>query len=259
MKVLLKRPTSFQEELMTKPRYRHLAACCGAVMLAGLSACGGGGSPSHPSSPPPPVTRVIHDDAFAVASETVVPDTFATTSTGTLEVTLDWTFASNDVDIFIARGSEPCTLATFNDRSCGFIASAESTTLKPEKVSIPNLAAGSYTLYVANFGSSDESVACHITLATASGSSAGSVSITGNYLTSTGLRGGWLSLTFTATNWNTPQFVLVANGREIGRIRGYPGEDHFWGLLGVLIKKLDSPGTGGEQELLQEKSLRTTG
>lgn len=57
----------------------------------------------------------------------------------------------------------------------------------------------------------------------------------------------------------TPQFVLVDNGREIGRIRGYPGEDHFWGLLGVLIKKLDSPGTGGEQELLQEKSLRTTG
>ncbi|HKA77535.1 MAG TPA: transcriptional regulator [Pseudolabrys sp.] len=46
-----------------------------------------------------------------------------------------------------------------------------------------------------------------------------------------------------------PLFVLVANGREIGRIRGYPGEDHFWGLLGVLIKKLDNPGTGGEQQL----------
>lgn len=57
----------------------------------------------------------------------------------------------------------------------------------------------------------------------------------------------------------TPQFVLVANGREIGRIRGYPGEDHFWGLLGVLIKKLGNPGTGGEQQLRQEKSLRTTG
>ncbi|HWC91653.1 MAG TPA: thioredoxin, partial [Pseudolabrys sp.] len=29
----------------------------------------------------------------------------------------------------------------------------------------------------------------------------------------------------------TPLFVLIENGREIGRIRGYPGEDHFWGLL----------------------------
>ena len=37
----------------------------------------------------------------------------------------------------------------------------------------------------------------------------------------------------------TPLFVLVDNGREIGRIRGYPGEDHFWGLLDVLLKKLD--------------------
>lgn len=36
----------------------------------------------------------------------------------------------------------------------------------------------------------------------------------------------------------TPLFVLVDNGREIGRIRGYPGEDNFWGLLGALIGKL---------------------
>jgi thioredoxin-related protein len=39
----------------------------------------------------------------------------------------------------------------------------------------------------------------------------------------------------------TPLFVLVDDGREIGRIRGYPGEDNFWGLLGALIKKLDAP------------------
>ncbi len=42
----------------------------------------------------------------------------------------------------------------------------------------------------------------------------------------------------------TPTFVLVDGGREIGRITGYPGEDHFWGLLGVLLKQLGtSPGT----------------
>jgi hypothetical protein len=54
----------------------------------------------------------------------------------------------------------------------------------------------------------------------------------------------------------TPLFVLVDQGREIGRIRGYPGEDHFWGLLGVLIKKLNEPGTGGERAQLSEKLLR---
>ena len=41
----------------------------------------------------------------------------------------------------------------------------------------------------------------------------------------------------------TPTFVLVDRGRELGRITGYPGEDHFWGLLGVLLKQLgSSPG-----------------
>lgn len=43
----------------------------------------------------------------------------------------------------------------------------------------------------------------------------------------------------------TPLFVLVDKGREIGRIRGYPGEEHFWGLLGALIKKLDVAGIDG--------------
>ena len=40
----------------------------------------------------------------------------------------------------------------------------------------------------------------------------------------------------------TPTFVLIDEGREIGRIQGYPGADHFWGLLGVLLEKLDLPG-----------------
>ncbi len=58
----------------------------------------------------------------------------------------------------------------------------------------------------------------------------------------------------------TPLFVLIDGGREIGRIRGYPGEDHFWGLLGVLIRRLDSPGTGGEQgQIFDSSPLRATG
>jgi hypothetical protein len=56
-----------------------------------------------------------------------------------------------------------------------------------------------------------------------------------------------------------PLFVLVEKGQEIGRIRGYPGEDHFWGLLGALIRKLDAAGTGGERGRLIEKSLHLTG
>ena len=39
----------------------------------------------------------------------------------------------------------------------------------------------------------------------------------------------------------TPTFVLLSNGKEVGRIEGYPGEDFFWGMLHQLLKKL--PGT----------------
>ncbi|MGO1117080.1 transcriptional regulator [Rhodovibrionaceae bacterium A322] len=38
----------------------------------------------------------------------------------------------------------------------------------------------------------------------------------------------------------TPTFVLMENGEEVGRIRGYPGEDFFWGLLGQIMEKLPS-------------------
>jgi hypothetical protein len=54
-------------------------------------------------------------------------------------------------------------------------------------------------------------------------------------------------LSFIAVERLAPLFVLVDKGREVGRIRGYPGEDHFWGLLGVLIKKLDADGTSRER------------
>lgn len=35
----------------------------------------------------------------------------------------------------------------------------------------------------------------------------------------------------------TPTFVLVDNGREVGRIEGYPGEDFFWGLLNMVFQR----------------------
>jgi len=39
----------------------------------------------------------------------------------------------------------------------------------------------------------------------------------------------------------TPVFVLIDGGREIGRIRGYPGEAHFWGLFESLVDGLPRP------------------
>ena len=57
----------------------------------------------------------------------------------------------------------------------------------------------------------------------------------------------------------TPLFVLVDKGHEIGRIRGYPGEESFWMQIAVLFQKLDAAGTGGERAQVLEKTMRAGG
>lgn len=46
-------------------------------------------------------------------------------------------------------------------------------------------------------------------------------------------------VTFASRPVYTPTFVLVADGEEVGRIEGYPGEDFFWGLLDRLLSRGD--------------------
>lgn len=44
---------------------------------------------------------------------------------------------------------------------------------------------------------------------------------------------------FSAKPHYTPTFVLIDNGAEVARIEGYPGEDFFWGLLEMMLQRLD--------------------
>ena len=46
----------------------------------------------------------------------------------------------------------------------------------------------------------------------------------------------------------SPTFVLLEGGREIGRIQGYPGADHFWGLLGMLLEKRSAASANHDDE-----------
>lgn len=43
------------------------------------------------------------------------------------------------------------------------------------------------------------------------------------------------AMTFADRLVYTPTFVLIQDGREIGRIEGYPGEDFFWPLLQRML------------------------
>jgi len=42
----------------------------------------------------------------------------------------------------------------------------------------------------------------------------------------------------------TPTFVLVEDGKEIGRMRGYTGDEFFWFLLAEMLQKLDKAKAG---------------
>ena len=48
----------------------------------------------------------------------------------------------------------------------------------------------------------------------------------------------------------TPTFVLVEDGREVGRITGYPGADYFYPALDELLQKL--PAAAPRRPELQE-------
>ena len=45
-------------------------------------------------------------------------------------------------------------------------------------------------------------------------------------------------LSFLSIERFTPVFMLVDRGREIGRIRGYPGAEGFWTQLAMLMDRL---------------------
>jgi hypothetical protein len=160
---------------------RHTKACAGLSLIVGavlLAACGGdsGTTPTvvaTPAPPPPPVTTIIAQGAFTgLESRYLAFLPVSVTATGRLEVTVDWTFASNDIDIYVTQGTDPCTVQQFNTGTCPFLAFSESTSAKPERVTIASVAAGPHTLYIANFGSSEEAVSYQILLTTGGTSSA---------------------------------------------------------------------------------------
>ena len=45
----------------------------------------------------------------------------------------------------------------------------------------------------------------------------------------------------------TPTFILIEDGKEVGRMRGYVGEEFFWVLLDEMLAKLrvSRPGDQG--------------
>lgn len=139
------------------------------VALSLLPACGGSTGPDDirptPSPTPVPCTQtVVSADQGGVGSRTYALLNFTTTVVGRLDVTADWTIASSPIGLFVVAANTCNTVEQLNARSCNFLLRSEPSTIKPRKVSVPNFAAGSYHLVIANFAEVDESVAYQVVL-----------------------------------------------------------------------------------------------
>src|SRR5262245_34600480 len=75
-------------------------------LLIALAGCGASDSPSTPSSPaptptPPPVTTVIYQNSGPVPASSVGYIDFNIPGAGTVNATVDWTFATSQVGIVL--------------------------------------------------------------------------------------------------------------------------------------------------------------
>ena len=134
-----------------------LAGCGSKDTGCGSNPTGPGCQPSPSPSPTARPAVVIDRGEGSLPELTVLLRPVSTTETGAFDATVDWTFAANDVDVFLARGN--CSFEQFVQDQCTIAAGSMSTTAKPERIRLANQPAGTYTLGVVNFGPGDESVA----------------------------------------------------------------------------------------------------
>ncbi len=162
----------------------------GLALALALGACGSkdNGCSTNPTGPgcsttttttlPPPVRTVIKSGSCAGIDVNVLCffDPFTTAQKGDLDVTVDWTFPEDSIQVLVSTGS--CTLDQINGNKCTYITSdVAATTPKPRVLTVKSVAAGTYQLYIGNRGPKTESVSYQIGLTTvgAAGSSTASV------------------------------------------------------------------------------------
>jgi hypothetical protein len=148
---------------------RTLRLASGLALAVILGACG-----SDDPTPPTPVTTptpapmrtIILSGSGSLPARTIDVEPFTTAATGTLDITVDWTFPASPFGVYVVRGE--CNLDQFNARACNFLTRSE-TGQKPRMITLPSFAAGSYFLLIGNFSEVDESFSLQVGLTTGGG------------------------------------------------------------------------------------------
>lgn len=153
---------------------RHAGLRLAALTLvAVLPGCGGdsGNTPivPTPTPVPQPTTTVIFQSAFPpLGAFDAAAGDFSIPNAGSVRVTMDWTFASNDMDIFVFSGTTCADFETFFRTGaapgCTLLGQDIDPVRKPAVVQFTAAAAQNARILVLNLGPTNESGVVQITL-----------------------------------------------------------------------------------------------
>ncbi|MBK5256752.1 MAG: hypothetical protein JJE39_12025 [Vicinamibacteria bacterium] len=140
-------------------RNRTFTALIVVSFAASYWGCGDSSSPSAPTpvaavpTPTPCAQSVVFQGSGEMPAGTLLNFPVTVSAPARLDVQADWTFTTNPVGLFMIQGA--CSLEQFNARSCNFLLRIEPGA-KPLKGSAMT-PAGSFTVFVANFGTRSDS------------------------------------------------------------------------------------------------------
>ena len=139
-------------------RARRPRACFAVLLAAALAVAGGTpgcGSGTAANFPPSVTTSTVFESEvpFAGLPRFQLVATDFTVPAGTLEITVDWASATDDLDLVLSNPA--CDTLGFAAGLCKVLAS-ERTNVKPARITMATTAT-SYRLFVVNMGPQAES------------------------------------------------------------------------------------------------------
>lgn len=146
-------------------RGRRVVSCLVSAALAvSLAACGSNpvvdSTPVTPPPPTPPPPQVVaQQSGVSVPVGYAFGAYFDISATGTIDATVDYTYADTLMLVWLAKGR--CTEEAFAADQCQYVATS-LTGPKPRKVSASGQAAGTYSLVFGSLGPKDESVSYQV-------------------------------------------------------------------------------------------------
>lgn len=134
---------------------RFRTGVAAAIVAAGTVGCDGTTAPT---------ATEIRESVHAVPpQEAVTAAQLTLGERGTVEVSADWTFAGNNIDVYATPGDCINTPSALTIASCLVLAQAAGAE-KPERLSFPGVAGGIYKIMVVNRGSESDTVTVRLTV-----------------------------------------------------------------------------------------------